>query len=138
MPPGRGDLTWGGVHSTLRIQRPAPGVVFIAMTGTELGEHGDELFAELTKDAAAGTFELFVDARHSHGIGVEVGSKWARWLATHRASLREVHMLAVSRLVQLTAKFVRNFAALQPTVRIYDDAEAFDGVLARAVSAVTE
>ena len=138
MPPERADLTWEGAHSTLRIRRSAPGVVVIAMTGTDVGEHSDEVFAELTKDAAAGTFELFVDARDSHGIAVEVGSKWARWLATHRTSLREVHMLAVSRLMQLTAKFVRNFAALQPTIRIYDDAEAFDRVLARAISAATE
>jgi hypothetical protein len=90
------------------------------------------------KDAAAGSFELFVDARDSRGVALEVSGKWARWLAAHRKSLRRVHVLAMSRLVRLTVKFVSNFAAIQSVMRVYDDAEVFDGVLAHAVSAAME
>jgi hypothetical protein len=98
MPSERAALTWVGARSTLRIHRPAPGVVVVTITGTDVGEHGDEPFAELMKDAALGSFELFVDARDSRGVALEVSGRWARWLAAHRASLRRVHMLAMSRL----------------------------------------
>jgi len=133
MPTPRiSELTWEAEHSTLRIRRPTAGIVVVTVTGTDVGEHGVAPFAELMKDVEAGPFELFVDARGSQGVTIDVSGEWARWLAAHRASLRAVNMLTGSRFVQLTAAVVRDYAVLGDLMRIYTDASAFDEALAAA------
>ena len=107
----------------------------LVITGTDTGEHGDAPFVELASDVDAGEFELFVDARESRGVTLDVSGRWARFLATRRASLRRVNMLTGSRFVQLTANFVRDFAELGELMRIYSDPTAFDAALAAAIEA---
>lgn len=126
------DKTWQSPSSSLSIERPAPGVVVLVISGTDIGEHGDGPFAELASDADAGPFELFVDARASRGVALDVSGRWARWLAARRATLERVNMLTGSRFVELTANFVRDFAELGESMRIYTDAAAFDADLASA------
>jgi hypothetical protein len=118
----------------LSVERPAPAVVVLIITGTDIGEHGDGPFAELASDADAGPFELFVDARESRGVAMDVSGRWARWLAARRATLRRVNMLTGSRFVELTANFVRDFSELGENMRIYTDAAAFDADLAAATA----
>jgi hypothetical protein len=125
-PPRITEVTWDAPHSTLRIRRPCAGVVVVVVTGTDIGEHGDAPMVELTKDVQAAPIELFIDARDSRGVTIDVSGEWARWLAAQREALRSIHMLTGSRFVQLTANFVRNFAALGERMRIYTDARAFD------------
>ena len=128
------DLRWQSPSSSLEIQRPAPGVVVLVVTGTDIGEHGEGPFGELANDVDAGVFELFVDARESRAVALDVSGDWARWLGRHRDGLVRINMLTGSRFVALTANFVRNFAELGERMRIYTDAVAFDAALASATS----
>lgn len=123
-------VTFEGIHSTLTIERPAPGVVVLIIEGRDAGEHGDGPFRELAQDLARGPFQLFIDARRTRGATIDVSNVWAQWLRTHRDRMHRVHMLTGARFVQLTADFVRRFAGLGDAMRIYTDAAAFDEALA--------
>lgn len=129
------ELTWTAEHSTLTIRRPVAGVVVIVVTGSDVGQHGDGPFLALAEDLAGGPFELFVDARASRGVTIDVSAQWAVWLAGKRASLRAVHMLTGSRFVQLTVNFVRSFADLGELMRVYTEAAPFERALEEAVTA---
>jgi hypothetical protein len=127
------EAEWQSTSSSLQIRRPAPGVVVLVATGTDIGEHGDGPFAELATDAEA-PFELFVDARESRAVALDVSGHWARWLAARHTTLVQVNMLTGSRFVQLTANFVRDFAELGDRMRIYTDPIAFEEALAAATA----
>jgi hypothetical protein len=129
------DVRLESTNSSLSIQRPAPGIAVLVITGTDIGEHGDAPFLELAEAMGAGKLELFVDARESRAVALDVSGRWARWLGSRRASLERVNMLTGSRFVQLTAKFVRDFAELGELMRIYSDPSAFDAALAAAIRA---
>jgi hypothetical protein len=137
MPSERVNRAFQSTTSVLTIERPAPGVVVVTISGTDVGEHGDAPFAELVKDVEAGPFELFVDARQSRAVALDVSGSWARWLKGQRASLRRVNMLTGSRFVALTANFVRDFAELGDLMRVYADPVAFDDALSEAAAAGT-
>jgi hypothetical protein len=128
------EISWEAPHSTLRLRRPARGVVVLIISGTDVGEHGVEPFTELEKELAAGAFDLFVDARASRGVTIDVSSEWSRWLGKNKGALRSIHMLTASRFVQLTANFVRNFAALGELMRIYTEPAAFEAELEAALA----
>jgi hypothetical protein len=115
-----------GIHSTLSIERPIPGVVLITISGRDAGEHGDGPFRELARDLERGPFVLFVDARDTRGASIDVSNVWARWLREQRDSLHRIHMLTGSRFVQLTADFVRRFSELGDAMLVYTDPRAFD------------
>jgi hypothetical protein len=126
------DWRQQSASSSLEIRRPARGVVVLVVTGTDIGEHGERPFDELARDVAAGPFELFVDARESRAVALDVSGSWARWLSARRDALVRVNMLTGSRFVELTANFVRDFAELGERMRIYTDAVAFESALAAA------
>lgn len=137
VPPDITEVTWQGAHSTLRLRRLSPGVVLLVISGTDTGEHGSAPFEALEADVAAGPFHLFVDARDSRGVTVEVSSEWRRWLSDHRRSLCGVHMLAGSRYVQVTATFVRSFADLGELMQIHTDAAPFEAELQKLAPALS-
>jgi hypothetical protein len=117
---------------------PRPGIVLVVITGTDIGEHGEAPFLELTKEVQPGPVELFVDARHAQGVTLDVSGRWARWLSSQRDCLRSVHMLTGSRFVQLTATFVRDFASLGDRMRIHTSPDAFEQALVESGTAVVE
>ncbi len=121
-----------GVHASLAIERPAPGVVLLAISGRDGGEHGDAPFRELARDLERGPFTLFIDARHTQGASIDVSNVWAQWLRNHRDRLHRIHMLTGSRFVQLTADFVRRFSELGDAMLIYTDPTPFDEALTLA------
>jgi len=124
-----------GVHCTMAVERPAPGLVVLRIAGSDVGEFGDAPFLEPAPDVSGpAPSELFVDARDTRGASVDVSNDWAQWLRAHKAGLRRVHMLTGSRFVQLTADFVRRFAELE-MMRVYTDPAAFDEALAAAILA---
>jgi hypothetical protein len=127
-----GELSLVGRNSSVRIYRPARGVVVIVLVGNDVGEHGNAPFTELSRAHDEGPLELFIDARDSRGVTLDVSGSWARWLAERRDSLRRVNMLTGSRFVEITANFVRDFADLGGLMRIFADAQAFDSALAQA------
>jgi hypothetical protein len=124
------EITWESADSTLRLRRVGPGVVLLVITGTDVGQHGSGPFEELASDVRGGGLSLFVDAKQSRGVTIEVSAEWCRWLAQHRSALRSVHMLTGSRFVHITAKLVRNFGELGDLMRIYTDAAVFEEALA--------
>ena len=122
-------MQFAGVHCTLSVRNYA-GVVVMKISGTDIGEFGDAPMLELAKFVeGAGMVELFIDARDVRGASIEVSGEWAEWLRAHKANLRGINMLTGSRFVEVTADFVRRFAGLQATMRIYTEAAAFDAAL---------
>ena len=77
--------------------------------------------------------QLFIDARDVPGVSIAVSGEWAAWLQAHKSQLRNVSMLTGSRFVEVTADFVRRFAALQGIMRIYTEPAAFDAALSEAL-----
>jgi hypothetical protein len=76
--------------------------------------------------------DLFIDARNAQGASLDVSNDWAQWLGKQRARFRQINMLTGSRFVQITADFVRRFAALADIMRIYTEGAAFDDALAES------
>lgn len=131
------EQRFDGVHCAITIRRPAPGVLVIAITGTDTGELGDAPFRALAADLAAAPIDLFIDARATRGASMHVSRDWAVWLGHHRDRFRAINMLTASRFVQLTADFVRTFAQLGELMRLYTDAAAFDAALSGAIADAT-
>jgi hypothetical protein len=123
-----------GVHCTMTIDAPAPGVVLVTIDGTDVGELGDAPFQALASIVAdEHQVELFIDSRKARGPSIDVSNDWARWLAKHRHQLRHASMLTANRFVQLTADFVRRFADLGDLMRIYTEPDVFEGALSNAL-----
>jgi hypothetical protein len=123
-----------GIHCQLTIERPRAAMVVIKLAGWDAGEFGDLPMRELAKDLAANpTIELFIDARDVKGATTDVSGDWANWLNMHRARFQHISMLTGSRLIQVTAKFVREYADLVEVMKIYTDAAAFDAALRDAI-----
>jgi hypothetical protein len=125
-----------GIHGSMRIERPAPRVVVMRITGHDVGELGDAPFREVERalvESEGGTIELYVDARASTGVTTDVSGAWAGWLVKHKSKLAHVSMLTRSKFVQVTAEFVRRFGDLTDKMRLYTDETAFDEALAASV-----
>jgi len=105
----------------------------LVITGTDVGEHGTGPFEELASDVRTGPLTLFVDARNSRGVTIDVSSEWCQWLSRNRRALSEIHMLTGSPFVHVTATFVRNFAELTDLMRIYTQPAEFERALSAAL-----
>jgi hypothetical protein len=128
------EVRYDGVHCAIAIERPAPEVLVLRISGTDVGEFGDAPMQGLDERLAGGPpVRLFIDARDTRGASIEVSADWARWLGTHRQQLRAIDMLTGSRYIEVTAGFVRRFADLHGVMRIYTDPKAFDAALADAI-----
>ena len=127
------ETHFNGVHCSLTIQEFPRGVVIVKISGTDIGEFGDAPMLEL-KQCLTGIdpIHLFIDARDVRGASIDVSGEWARWLRAHKAQLRDISMLTGSRFVEITAGFVRRFADLQETMRVYTEPAAFDAALTAA------
>ncbi len=119
----------------LTIERPAGQVIVLTLSGHDTGELGSAPFEELAADFADSSAqrELFIDARSGQGASIDVSGAWAQWLKAHKAQLAVIHFLTGSRFIQLSADFVRRFAELGETMRIYTEAEVFDAELEGAI-----
>jgi hypothetical protein len=122
-------------HCELTLERPAPSVIVLKLSGHDVGELGDAPFRELAPDVAKDQRprELFIDARDGRGASIDVSGAWAGWLRTHQAQLRVIHFLTGSRFIQLSADFVRRFGELGERMRIYTETAAFDAELTSAI-----
>lgn len=124
-----------GLHCAMRIDAPSPGVVTLTIHGSDTGELGDAPFRALENLLEEGRpLALFIDARDTRGASIGVGSEWALWFIEHRQALRQVTMLTRSRLIDMTARFVRQFADLEPLMQITGDPAAFEEALAASSS----
>jgi hypothetical protein len=124
------DAEYEAVHCRLTIKRPASALVLIVLAGSDVGEFGDVPMHDIAKDFDRfGSIDLFIDARAVRGASIEVSSKWALWMATHRSRFREINMLTGSRYIEITAAFVRRFSGLAGCMKLFTDGTAFDECL---------
>ena len=124
-----------GVHCTVKIRALAPRVLADVATGDADDEHADRpMIALAGLLPTEGVVELFIDAREALGPSTDVSAGWAQWLARHRTAFARINMLTGSRFVQLTAGFVRKWADLSDTMRIYTDAASFETALSLALA----
>lgn len=128
-----GNFELEGLHCTLAVSRPAPGIVLVTISGTDTGEFADLPFRELERGLDAAPIDLFIDGRDTRGASIDVSNDWAAWLSSHRSSLQRVTMLTGSRFIHMTAEFVRRFAELGEIMRITTAPAAFDSELGAAV-----
>jgi hypothetical protein len=120
-----------GVHCSITVRWPAPGVAVVVFVGRDVGELGDAPFVELERQLTQrAPIELFIDARGAKGASVDVSGSWAAWLRAHKGQLTRVHMVTGSRFIELSADMVRRFAELGDIMRVTTDPAAFDDELA--------
>ena len=131
-------VAYDGIHSSVAVEQHPNGVVVLRHSGIDVGEFGDLPMSAIAARIEAGEpVRLFIDARNVAGASIEVSGDWAVWLSGNRDHLRSIDMLTGSRFIEVTAEFVRRFAALQGIMRIYTDAASFDEAVALAVNART-
>ena len=134
MAPEPRQIQYDGVHCNLLIQQFPRSVVVLKITGSDVGEFGEAPMKALSSWIdGSDSIEFFIDAREVRGASIDVSGEWARWLIAHKDRLRTVTMLTGSRFVQLTAEFVRRFAALEGIMRICTEPAVFDNALAEAL-----
>lgn len=116
-----------GLHCTLSIWRPTPGVVLAVFEGLDVGEFGDAPFRELARDIDAGIpVEIFIDARKTAAASIDVSAEWAQWMTAHRGRIQRLNILCASRFVRLTADFVQRFTGFGERMRIYREPASFE------------
>src|SRR3954453_8360240 len=135
--PQSAEFRYDGVHCEFVICRPAPGAVVLRITGTDVGELGDAPMQGLDQCLAGSEpVHFFIDARDTRGASIEVSGEWAVWLSARKPRFSRISMLVGSRFIEVTADFVRRFAALEGVMRIYTDPVAFDEELSGELSAI--
>lgn len=124
-----------GLHCSFAIRKHSNGVVILKIAGTDIGEFGDAPMVKMA-ECLQGTepVHLFIDARDVRGATMNVSGAWAEWLAARRMQFEQISMLTGTRYVEITADFVRRFAALESRMRIYTEPDIFDAVLGHALS----
>lgn len=130
------ELVFEGMHSTVTVRRIHDWALLLEVGGRDVGEHGERpMEALVSLLPPQGKAELFIDARRALGPSTDVSAAWAVWLAQHRDAFSRINMLTGSKFVELTAGFVRKWADLNDTMRIYTDATAFETALSLAAAA---
>jgi hypothetical protein len=125
-------------HGTLAISRPAPTVVVVTFTGSDVGQFGQAPFAQIAAHLTPGQpIELYIDAGRGTGASLDVSGDWARWLHANRSSFRHVSMLTGSRFIQISADFVRRFAGMDALMRLYAEPAAFESALASSIASAS-
>lgn len=124
-----------GTSGTLTIDSPKHGIFIVTIEGHDVGEFGSKPMRQIENFLPdAESAELFIDARRTRGVSIDVSSEWAQWLGSNRACFKKINMISGSRFIQITAEFVRDFSDLHGLMCIYSDADAFDEALLASIS----
>lgn len=119
--------TFAGVHGTLEMMRLRSNVIYLKFTGHDIGEFGAGPFNELETDLERGVpIEIFIDARETQCVSMEVSGAWAHWMMAHRAQIYRLNILCSSNFVQMTAGFVQRFTEFGDQMRIFQEPAGFD------------
>jgi hypothetical protein len=131
LPDGSVRLTAG--ESAFEFARPKPGVLVVTIEGYDKGQFGTAPFDEIDSAArVTAPLELFVDARRAVGATVRVSQDWTSFLSHHRKDFAHVHVLAGSKMVELTVAIARHLSRTGNLIQIYSDAEIFESQLLAA------
>jgi hypothetical protein len=131
LPDGSVRLTAG--DASFDFARPKASVLVVTIAGYDKGQFGtaplDEIDSVLR---VAAPVSLFVDARNAIGATVRVSEDWTSFLSRHRAELARVHVLAGSKMVELTVAIARHLSRTDRLLQIYSDPSIFETELAAA------
>ena len=113
-------------------RRPRPGALVVAIAGHDRGQFGaatlDEISLALKRDRP---LELFIDARDAVAAAVSVSDDWTRYFAANRSDFTRVHVLAGSKVVQLTVAIAQHLSRTGNLIQIYSDPEIFESRISR-------
>jgi|SRR5665213_102069 len=127
-----------GAHCSIALERLAPSVILLRISGTDTGELADAPMRVLDEwFSTSQQVNFFIDARAVRGASIDVSSEWAAWLNAHRSQLKSVTMLTGSKFIQITAEFVRRFAELNGIMWVCTEPGVFDLALKQAEQAQT-
>jgi hypothetical protein len=131
LPDGSVRMTGG--DAAFVFARPTASVLVVTITGYDKGQLGtaplDEIGSLLR---VAAPLHLFVDARNAVGATVRVSEDWTGFLSRHRAELEHVHVLAGSKMVELTVAIARHLSRTDRLIQIYSDPDVFEAQLEAA------
>jgi hypothetical protein len=115
--------------------RPTPSVLAITITGYDKGQFGTAALDEIVSVLrVAGPVQLFIDARNAVGATVRVSQDWTSFFSRYRRELINVHVLAGSKMVEVTVAIARHLSHTGNLIQIYSDPAVFEDQLARATA----
>ena len=131
LPDGSVRMTFG--EAGFSFERPKAGVLIVTIKGYDRGQFGvaplDEIASVLRTSAPV---QLFIDARNAVGATVRVSEDWTSFLSRHRTELSHVHVLAGSKMVELTVAIARHLSRTDRLIQIYSDPKIFEAQLEAA------
>ena len=131
LPDGSVRLTSG--DSAFAFARPKADVLVVTITGYDKGQFGTAPLEEIGSVLrVAAPLQLFVDARGAFGATVRVSQDWTSFFTRHQHDLAHVHVLAGSKMVELTVAIARHLSRTGNLIQIYSDPGIFEAQLAAA------
>ncbi len=131
MPDGSVRISSG--DSAFEFTRPKTGVLVVAITGYDKGQCGTAPLEEIDSVLRlVGSLQLFVDARSAVGATVRVSEDWTKFISRRKDELGRVHVLAGSKMVELTVAIARHLSRTGNLIQIYSDPGIFEAQLALA------
>lgn len=133
MATGLKSVIFEGAHFAVELEQLSESLIVMRMRGTDTGELLDAPIQKLDEwVSGANAVELFIDARNVRGASVDVSSEWSAWFTANRARFKSITMLTGSKLIQITAEFVRRFAGLNGIMWVCTEPKVFDLALEQA------
>jgi hypothetical protein len=121
-----GSVRMSAGESAFEFRRPRTGVLVVTITGYDKGECGTAPLEEIDSVLRlAGRLQVFVDARSAVGATVRVSEDWTKFISHRKGELAHVHVLAGSKMVELTVAIARHLSHTDKLIQIYSDPEIF-------------
>jgi hypothetical protein len=128
-----GSVRISSGDSAFEFTRPKAGVLVVAITGYDKGQCGTAPLEEIDSVLRlVGSLQLFVDARSAVGATVRVSEDWTKFISRRKDELGRVHVLAGSKMVELTVAIARHLSRTGNLIQIYSDPAIFEEQLALA------
>ena len=121
------DPKFEGAFAQFRFVRLRPGVLFIKISGHDIGERVDEVLTALSEEIKAfpGPLELFIDASETRGVSAPVSDRWTKWIAENSSKLLSIDVLSGSRLVTLVILAAKIFSRTGDLMKVMDQKSEF-------------
>jgi hypothetical protein len=122
-----------GAHFAVELEQLSERLIVMRLRGTDIGELLDAPMKTLDEWlVGVNGVEFFIDARNVRGASIDVSSEWSAWFMANRSQFKTITMLTGSKLIQITAEFVRRFAELNGIMWVCTEPEVFDLALEQA------
>ncbi|WP_263416357.1 hypothetical protein [Terriglobus albidus] len=133
MATGLKSASFEGAHFAVELEQLSETLILMRLTGTDTGELLDAPIKVLDEwVAGVNAVEFFIDARNVRGASIDVSSEWSAWFTQNRSRFKTITMLTGSKLIQITAEFVRRFAGLNGIMWVCTEPNVFDLALEQA------